>query len=175
MPCCKTVALHFWEGLGQKPNLVLPARAQVDKAVEYLEKASALDERDGVLYDIRVRRSDGATSSRGIYLREPLDSHCPVTCTIEVRPTVHEVPRIQTLCTSNHLNTSLCGGPPFNTQQPPNVCRRKYNISVYITLKGCCRKLSLWLQVDAGTLDPKEEPKDGQPDRQAVLVSALSC
>lgn len=33
----------------------------------------------------------------------------------------------------------------------------------------------LWLQVDAGTVDSKEEPKEGQPDRQAILVNALSC
>jgi hypothetical protein len=64
---------------------------QVDKAVEYLEKAVALDERDEVLYEISVRRNDSSAGGRGIYLREPLDSRRAITCTVEVKPTVHEV------------------------------------------------------------------------------------
>ena len=64
---------------------------QVDKAVEYLEEAKELDERDEVMYDVRVRRSNSSATGRGIYLREPLDSHRAVTCVIDVRPTVHEV------------------------------------------------------------------------------------
>ncbi|CAL8469996.1 g9538 [Coccomyxa elongata] len=79
---------------GDAPDAVLTygrGLLQVDKAVEYFEKATALDERDEVLYEVRVRRSNSSATGRGIYLREPFDSHRAVTCMVEVRPTVHEV------------------------------------------------------------------------------------
>lgn len=125
------------------PTPVHFARAQVDKAAEYLEKAAALDERDGVLYDIRVRRSDGAASSRGIYLREPLDSRCPVTCTVDVRPTVHEVRQTRgTVHLKSPEHVAVCW-PTLHPVAARFLQIAQYDMSVHITLNGCCRKLSL--------------------------------
>ena len=66
--------------------------AQVDKAFEYLERASAeVGDVDEVVYQVRARRSDAAASGRGILLREPLDGARPVTCMVDVKPVVHAV------------------------------------------------------------------------------------
>ena len=63
---------------------------QVDKAFEYLEKYEGPEKPD-VRYEIRVKRSDSAAWQRGIYLREPLHAIHPVSFTVEVTPTLHEV------------------------------------------------------------------------------------
>ena len=65
--------------------------AQVDQAVSYLEKSAELDSRDGAVYEIRTKRTDGSAFGRGIYLREPLEACQPVSVTVEVKPVVHEV------------------------------------------------------------------------------------
>lgn len=62
---------------------------QVHKAFVYLEKSQDADKPD-VRYAVRVRRPDGSTSGRGIYLREPLDTVRKVTFMAEVHPTFHE-------------------------------------------------------------------------------------
>jgi hypothetical protein len=66
------------------------AVSQVHKAFEYLEKSRGADQPD-VRYEVRVRRPDGATTGRGIYLREPLDTLHRLTFMADVRPTFHEV------------------------------------------------------------------------------------
>ena len=60
------------------------------KAFEYLEKSVDADKPD-VRYVVRVRRGDGSTTGRGIYLREPLDTLRKLTFMADVNPTFHEV------------------------------------------------------------------------------------
>ena len=67
---------------------------QVDKAVAYLEKSAELDGRENAVYEIRTKRTDGSASGRGVYLREPLDAHKPVSVTVGVKPVVYEVPHL---------------------------------------------------------------------------------
>jgi hypothetical protein len=62
----------------------------VHKAFEYLEKSHEADKPD-VRYVVRVRRGDGSTTGRGIYLREPLDTLRKLTFMADVKPTFHEV------------------------------------------------------------------------------------
>lgn len=65
---------------------------QVDKAFEYLERASAeVGDVDEAVYEVRAKRSDASVSGRGVFLREPLDGARPVTCTVEVKPAMHAV------------------------------------------------------------------------------------
>ncbi len=104
--------------------------------MEYLEKAIALDERDEVLYEVRVRRSNSSATGRGIYLREPLDSHRAVTCMVEVRPTVHEVATLasrqqlfmwacsacRSLCIGHELVLFQCGCFVGHLQIVPCAC-----------------------------------------------------
>ena len=67
-----------------------PPALQVDKAFEYMEAFEGSGTPD-VRYDIRVKRADSTERRRGIYLREPLDSTCPVSFVAEVLPMLHEV------------------------------------------------------------------------------------
>ena len=60
------------------------------KAFQYLEAFAAADTPD-VRYEVRVKRSDSTAWQRGIYLREPLHAIHPVSFTVEVQPTLHEV------------------------------------------------------------------------------------
>jgi hypothetical protein len=68
----------------------MPTATQVHKAFEYLERSVDADKPD-VRYVVRVRRGDGSTTGRGIYLREPLDTLRKLTFMAEVKPTFHEV------------------------------------------------------------------------------------
>lgn len=63
---------------------------QVHKAFEYLERSVEADKPD-VRYVVRVRRGDGSTTGRGIYLREPMDTLRKLTFMADVKPTFHEV------------------------------------------------------------------------------------
>ncbi|GMH33052.1 hypothetical protein BSKO_00886 [Bryopsis sp. KO-2023] len=62
---------------------------QVDKAWQYLEKSGEVDFPD-VRYEVRVQRSDGGVSMRGIYMREPADVLRPLTWMATVKPRLHE-------------------------------------------------------------------------------------
>ena len=66
---------------------------QVADALKYMQQGSG-SHLDDVLRDMRldvsVKRSDGATSARGIYLRDPSDARGPSTWSVEVKPGLKE-------------------------------------------------------------------------------------
>lgn len=65
-------------------------RLQVHKAFQLLSKSAEVDIPD-VRYEVRVKRSDRSTHSRGIYLREPLDATHATSHIVEVMPKLREV------------------------------------------------------------------------------------
>jgi len=74
----------------------LPARArwrdsgsaQVDKALEYLQRSGEVDT-PCVRYGVSVRRSDGTARTRGVYLRDAADFAHPTTFSVSLLPTLH--------------------------------------------------------------------------------------
>lgn len=63
---------------------------QVHKAFELLQKSEQADFPD-VRYEVKVRRSDGSVTLRGIYLREPSDSEQPSSHIVDVSLHLKEV------------------------------------------------------------------------------------
>jgi len=66
---------------------------QVRKAWEYLRRGQGTmmnDDLGDLRFDISVKRSDGHTSGRGIYLRNPADSSNNRTFMISVKPELHQ-------------------------------------------------------------------------------------
>lgn len=62
------------------------------KAFELLSRSGEVDVPD-VRYEVKVKRSDRSTHSRGVYLREPLDATQPTSHIVEISPKLKEVCR----------------------------------------------------------------------------------
>lgn len=104
----------------------MPVALQVHKAFEYLEKSVDADKPD-VRYVVRVRRGDGSTTGRGIYLREPLDTLRKLTFMADVKPTFHEV-HFQKVW---HLNTDR---EPLDLKHPaPTAIPSRVGVAQYDT------------------------------------------
>ncbi|PRW39066.1 Tripeptidyl-peptidase 2 isoform A [Chlorella sorokiniana] len=63
---------------------------QVDSAYKYLRRSAELDVPADLRFEVTARRSDGSSSRRGIYLRDPQGAKQPLTFHVDVSPKLHE-------------------------------------------------------------------------------------